>query len=226
MKEFERKPDGGLSAWIETYEAIGGGENDAEMLCLLLELRRRRENQAEAERERDELRGKYQEVSGWYAKMKTRMLSAEAELARRDAAASEPAVLLQSDIDRIVPAIDPNGLDEARHYIEHALYVDRERIRSELKELGAQPAVLPYLSDDTLREMVSAYNIANHSSEAYEEMRAAMDRGAQQQPQKVVVVVLPAPERHREPGIIVGMYESFVVYKALDEAGVKWEVKK
>lgn len=43
-----------------------------------------------AERERDELSGKYQEVSGWYAKMKTRMLSAEEELARRDAAAREP----------------------------------------------------------------------------------------------------------------------------------------
>lgn len=48
---FERKPDGGLSEWIETYEAMGGGENDAEILCLLLELRRRRENQAEAEAE-------------------------------------------------------------------------------------------------------------------------------------------------------------------------------
>jgi len=37
MSEFERKPDGGLNDWIETYEAMGGGENDAEMLCLLLE---------------------------------------------------------------------------------------------------------------------------------------------------------------------------------------------
>lgn len=90
MSEFERKPDGGLNAWIETYEAMGGDETDAEMLCLLLELRRHRENQAEIERERDELRGKYQEVSGWYAKMKTKMLSAEAELRRRDAAAGEP----------------------------------------------------------------------------------------------------------------------------------------
>ncbi|WP_336797596.1 ead/Ea22-like family protein [Erwinia aphidicola] len=43
-----------------------------------------------AERERDELRGKYQEVSGWYAKMKTRMLSAEAELPRGDSVADEP----------------------------------------------------------------------------------------------------------------------------------------
>ncbi len=43
-----------------------------------------------AERERDELRGKYQEVSGWYAKMKTRMLSAEAELSRGDSVAGEP----------------------------------------------------------------------------------------------------------------------------------------
>ena len=41
MSEFERKPDGSLNAWIETYEAMGDGENDAEMLCLLLELRRR-----------------------------------------------------------------------------------------------------------------------------------------------------------------------------------------
>ncbi|AXU94200.1 hypothetical protein CI789_02515 [Erwinia persicina] len=145
----------------------------------------------EAERERDELRAEQAEHDEQIARMEgkfslakraldskaARCDRAEAELARRDAAAGEPvawisernlkilgkafsvvvkhepvmvrpvalytaaptAVLLQSDIDRIVPAIDPDGLDEAKHYIEHALYVDRERIRSELKELGAQP---------------------------------------------------------------------------------------
>lgn len=44
MTEEERKPDGGLSAWIETMEAMGSGSEDAELLCLLLELRRRRDN--------------------------------------------------------------------------------------------------------------------------------------------------------------------------------------
>lgn len=42
----ERKPDGGLAEWIETLEAMGG-EDDGEMLCLLLELRRFREDKPE-----------------------------------------------------------------------------------------------------------------------------------------------------------------------------------
>ncbi|WP_160833396.1 hypothetical protein [Pantoea sp. Seng] len=30
----QRKPDGGLGAWIETMEAMGSGGEDAELLCL------------------------------------------------------------------------------------------------------------------------------------------------------------------------------------------------
>lgn len=103
MNEFERKPDGGLNNWIETYEAMGGGENDAEMLCLLLELRRRRENQTKAERERDELRAEQAEHDEQIARMESKFSlakraldsktarcdRAEAELRRRDAAAGE-----------------------------------------------------------------------------------------------------------------------------------------
>lgn len=89
MSEFKRKPDGGLSAWIETYEAIGVGENDAEMLCLLLELRRRRENQAEAERERDELKALAEEQSKLAGRNAASAQKAEEEIARRDAAAGE-----------------------------------------------------------------------------------------------------------------------------------------
>lgn len=40
----ERKPDGGLQAWIDTLEAQGEGREDAELLMLLIELRRRRED--------------------------------------------------------------------------------------------------------------------------------------------------------------------------------------
>jgi len=46
ISDEQRKPDGGLAAWIETMEAMGSGGEDAELLCLLLELRRRRENEA------------------------------------------------------------------------------------------------------------------------------------------------------------------------------------
>jgi len=46
ISDEQRKPDGGLGAWIETMEAMGSGGEDAELLCLLLELRRRRENEA------------------------------------------------------------------------------------------------------------------------------------------------------------------------------------
>ena len=42
----------------------------------------------------------------------------------------------QSVIDKIVPAIDPEGLCEEKHHCEWALYKDRERIR---RELAAAP---------------------------------------------------------------------------------------
>ena len=38
----ERKPDGGLQAWIDVLEAQAEGREDAELLMLLIELRRRR----------------------------------------------------------------------------------------------------------------------------------------------------------------------------------------
>ena len=42
--EFERKPDGGLSGWIETFEGMSeGNPDDTELLMLLIELRSRRE---------------------------------------------------------------------------------------------------------------------------------------------------------------------------------------
>lgn len=40
----ERKPDGGLQAWIDVLEATEGEREDAELLMLLIELRRRRED--------------------------------------------------------------------------------------------------------------------------------------------------------------------------------------
>lgn len=40
----ERKPDGGLQAWIDVLEATEGEKEDAELLMLLIELRRHREN--------------------------------------------------------------------------------------------------------------------------------------------------------------------------------------
>lgn len=45
MNYEQRKPDGGLSEWIETYEAMGFERDETELLCLLLELRRRREKE-------------------------------------------------------------------------------------------------------------------------------------------------------------------------------------
>lgn len=92
------------------------------------------------------------------------------------------------------------------------------------------PAVLPELEQDVknIIGLLSENEWAEHctKSEIGRDLEGEITRlhDMRAQPQKVVV--LPEPERHREPGIIVGMYESFVVYKALDAAGVKWEVKK
>lgn len=40
----ERKPDGGLQAWIEALEDYPVDAEEVELLMLLIELRRRREN--------------------------------------------------------------------------------------------------------------------------------------------------------------------------------------
>lgn len=39
-------------------------------------------------------------------------------------------------IDKVVPEIDPVGLDPEKHHCEYALYQDRERIRRELAAAG------------------------------------------------------------------------------------------
>lgn len=86
----ERKPDGGLAEWIETLEAMGG-DDDGEMLCLLLELRRFREDKPAliehleaAQRERDEAVLLRLEVSGALSSETILREKAEAELKRRD----------------------------------------------------------------------------------------------------------------------------------------------
>lgn len=43
-KTDERKPDGGLQAWIDILEADQRDRDEVELLMLLIELRRRREN--------------------------------------------------------------------------------------------------------------------------------------------------------------------------------------
>ena len=40
----ERKPDGGLQAWIEVLEDSQRDSDEIDLLMLLIELRRRREN--------------------------------------------------------------------------------------------------------------------------------------------------------------------------------------
>lgn len=132
MSEFERKPDGGLSAWIETYEAISDDETDAELLCLLLELRRRRVNEPElkgeleaAERERDEYKHRCKVSDGacaiaeqqrehWMRRAK----AAEAEIARRDAAASEPVYQLWSPGIDVWVECNKQRYDEWAHMIK------------------------------------------------------------------------------------------------------------
>lgn len=175
----------------------------------------------EAERERDELKqrlanAEHQLHVAELAKFNLRnqrkaqfrkRREAEAELARRDAASGEPDYWQFKSVNGDWIGIGESGMRQAVS----------EGVEVRPLYTAALPAVLPYLSDDTLREMVSAYNIANHSIEAYQEMRAAMGRGAQQQK----VVELPN---------VYTWSNSEVVYlaalkQALDAAGVKWEVK-
>lgn len=61
-------------------------------------------------------------------------LSAEI-LANREA----QQVITKEVIDRIVPYINPEGIDEVEHCCEYNLYLDRARIRKELRELYTAP---------------------------------------------------------------------------------------
>ena len=68
--------------------------NLAEAVRMIIEQSVGYAEQLEAERQRaDKTEAKYTEVSGWYAKMKTRMLKAEAEIAALKAKLANPVVL-------------------------------------------------------------------------------------------------------------------------------------
>jgi hypothetical protein len=92
----ERKPDGGLADLIEFYEEMGG-EDDGEMLVLLLELRAFR-------RTRD--------------KERERIAELEAELAHRDAAAGEPVAVVGSDFSLFWAGSGPIAPLIERHNIK------------------------------------------------------------------------------------------------------------
>ncbi|WP_338506436.1 hypothetical protein VRB95_11125 [Erwinia aphidicola] len=163
-----------------------------------------------AERERDDLRAIAEDQSKLAGINAARAQKAEAELARRDAAAGEPVAIVREVI---------NGI--------HVSLYQRIEPGTELYT-AAPPAVLPpnvmnHLSDaaNTVSEWTHG---DEHSCKVNRTALIAAVQALGAKPQKVVE--LPEPERHREPGIVVGMYESFVVYKALDAANVKWEVKK
>lgn len=237
MSEFERKPDGGLNNWIETYEAMGGGENDAEMLCLLLELRRRRVNEPElkgelevAERERDEYKHRCKVSDGtcdiaeqqrdhWMQRAK----AAEEELARRDAAAGEadPVGLI-------------NGEREPVLYGAHIGIAIGEKLYT-----AAPPAVFPCASDASQGWEVNPEYLqsvatrscdadgVNPSLETVESVILAL--GAQ--PQKPVV--LPAMFNLKMAGDVKtkqyfkGSNDTIKqIAGLLDAANVKYEVKK
>lgn len=100
---------------------------------------------------------KYTEVSGWYAKMKTRMLAAEAELARRDKEAGEPVILR------------PFGEDSQNAFVRC-----EESHPFAVKLYAAQPAALPpeilnsdapdhYTSDETYAWVAGANWMREHA---------------------------------------------------------------
>lgn len=225
MIEFERKPDGGLNAWIETYEAMGGDETDAEMLCLLLELRRRRETQTEAERERDELRGEVDKIKTLSRKRLSnackafdRAEVAEAEIARRDAAAGEPvAYQIHSDLEgwrECTPEryaeMSARPLVDGKHsgaWSVRKLYTD------------APPAVLPpemFMSDAIKGKVTSDFmDGANWMRQQ------CLALGAQQQE----VVELDNVFSVNVAGVAVRVVLLKDVSTSLDAANVKYEVK-
>lgn len=164
--------------------------------------------QAEAaERERDEMSGALKAAAVNAETWMKRALKAEVEIARRDAAAGEPFAYIDiSHLDQFGWGFVFKHPSPAAGF-KYPVYT------------AAAPAVLP--PEKPVNTDLSRTDIMKNISynQALNDVKAL---GAQ--PQKPVV--LPEPERHREPGIIVGMYESFVVYKALDEAGVPYEVNK
>jgi len=170
-----------------------------------------------AERERDELRGKYQEVSGWYAIMKARMSIAEAKLARRDAAAGEPvAYIIKGRFDK------ENGRDRGRlnwHGLRDRNAEDIAYYNLSATPLytATQPAVLP---PDITFESKGFVSLTSEDFAYNRALEDARKLGAQQQK----VVELPEPVKW--PEIPFKYFSEEQVFSMLDAAGVKWEVKK
>lgn len=172
-----------------------------------------------AERERDELRAIAEEQSKLAGSNAPMAQKAEAEIARRDAAAGEPVAVISEDSlaelkqsYRPVLAFRP---DHKRNSPGISLYT------------AAQPAVVP----DIVRGTTST---PFNSSIAYSPETAfiaganwmreqCLELGAQQQ--KVVEL-----HKRKSTEVISGQRYSYVLLEdllpELDAAGVKWEVKK
>lgn len=165
----------------------------------------RRKVEAE-ERERDELRTLAEEQSKLAGINAARAQKAEAEIARRDAAAGEPVAVLYRNGDVLTKA-------ECGKYFEICCKVETPLYTA------APPAVLPpdiTFESKGFRSLTSedmAYNLA---------LMKARELGAQQQE----VVELDNVFSVNVAGVAVRVVLLKDVSTSLDAAGVKWEVKK
>lgn len=187
------------------------------------------EKREAAERERDELRveaEKYVELSGRNA---ARAQKAEAELARRDAAAGEAvAYQIHSDLEGWLECTPERYKEVAARPIIHGKHSGGWLVR---KLFTAQPAVLPPEITPTQAEALTFRNPFDFSNGANWMRDQVKALGCQ--PEKVVM--LPSIDNISIPPslalsgndtvLFMQQYEHYVK-EALDVAGVKWEVVK
>jgi hypothetical protein len=198
-----------LDGWQDHYSDPADKKNHDFFTTLISAI----ERLEAAERERDELREDVKSYSEHLHYHIDRQCKAEAELARRDAAAGEPVALRWRFIPMYsdVPFMDWTYIDNPKFFPDI-----RAMEGAEIQEVFsvAPPAVLP-------SEKVSLNNGVIGFDEGYNQcLSDALALGAQQQK----VVELPEPVKW--PEIPFKYFSEEQVFSMLDAAGVKWEVKK
>jgi hypothetical protein len=106
-------------------------------------------------------------------------------------AQGELVALTAGWIDRFIPLIDEDGLDEEEHCCEWTLCQDRKRIRSELSKLYAAPVAQPVDVTDTPQEWFNL--LAEARQEAYDEEGYTISPDLADAVEKIYAVLAAAP---------------------------------
>jgi len=171
----ERKPDGGLAEWIETLEAMGG-EDDGEMLCLLLELRRFREDKPELIEQLEALKAKNSMTMGvgmgdenLFVHGDYESIKAALDIVFRMEAAEAQVKELTADLDK-------------ESEIRHRIHEELNAIKGEQQPVVEQLEVMQRERDEAVLLRLEVSAALSSATVRYEQAEAELKRRDAQEP--------------------------------------------